>query len=60
MFVIPSCMNNSGYPATYKNMMPVQLPLKYKETQTVPVQLPLKYKETQTVPVQFPLKYKVI
>jgi hypothetical protein len=28
-------MNNSGNPATFKNMMPVQLPFKYKEIQTV-------------------------
>ncbi len=35
LFFIPSCMNNSGYPATFKNMMAVQLHYKYKKIQTV-------------------------
>ena len=39
LILIPLYMCNSGYPATFKNMMPVQLHYQNKEIQTVPVQL---------------------
>jgi len=35
MVYLAQSINNSGYPASFKNIMPVQLHYKYKEIQTV-------------------------